>query len=351
MTTDRKKILSGMRPTGRLHLGNYVGALKTWVDLQDRYDCFFMVADWHAMTSEYADPSLLPGNMRDMLLDWFAAGIDPMRSVVFIQSLVKEHAELSLLLGMFTPVSWLERCPTYKDQIVQLANKEIETHGFLGYPVLQAADILIYKADIVPVGEDQLAHLEITREIARRVNFLHGGPIEQVTNRPLNPIFPEPEPWLSSTPKLFGFDGRKMSKSYNNAIYLTDSPDEVTRKTKQMITDPARVRRTDPGDPSKCNVFDYHQLFTHDKAEEMGVQCRKAGIGCIDCKKTLANSINNLFDPMRERRASLADKPGALEEIAEDGCARARAAAQNTMRILRGRLSMPEGVSFLGKPS
>jgi tryptophanyl-tRNA synthetase len=196
----RKRILSGMRPTGRLHLGNYLGALKTWVDLQKEYECFFMVADWHALTSDYADPSGLRTNMREMVLDWLSAGIDPQESAVFVQSLVKEHAELTLLLGMFTPLAWTERNPTYKEQIVQLSNKELETYGFLGYPVLQAADILLYRADAVPVGEDQLPHLEISREIGRRVNYMHGGPIEPVTNRPLNPIFPEPEPILSAAP-------------------------------------------------------------------------------------------------------------------------------------------------------
>ncbi len=336
------RILSGMRPTGRLQLGNYVGALKNWVRLQDEYECFFMIADWHALTSNYADPGDMRRNMRAVLLDWLASGIDPERSTIFVQSLVKEHAELNLLLGMFTPLAWLERCPTYKDQITQLANKEIETHGFLGYPVLMAADIILYRANFVPVGEDQLPHLEIAREIARRVNFLHGGPIEPGTNLPTRPIFPEPEPLLSAVPRLAGLDGRKMSKSYDNAIYLDDTAETVQTKARSMMTDPARVRRTDPGNPDICPVFSYHKLFSSPEiVAEVDRDCRTAAIGCIDCKKLLANSLNTLLDPMRERRAVLENDTPRLTEILEAGNARAREEAERTMGVLRERLSLP----------
>ncbi|MBX7245108.1 MAG: tryptophan--tRNA ligase [Candidatus Sumerlaeaceae bacterium] len=345
--TTKKRVLSGMRSTGRLHLGNYVGALKTWIELQEKYDCYFMLADWHALTSDYADPSNLKATIRGNLMDWLAAGIDPERSVVFLQSLIKEHAELALILGMFTPTPWCERNPSYKDQIVQLANKDLETYGFLGYPVLQAADILVYRAHVVPVGEDQLAHLEITREIARRVNFLHGGPIESGTNIPENPIFPEPEPFLSAIPKLPGFDGRKMSKSYDNAIYLTDTADQVWEKTRQMVTDPARVKRTDKGDPEKCSVYTYHKLFTPDRTEEIGSACRGATIGCIDCKKILAGSVNAILEPMRERRAALESRPGTATEILADGCDRARKEAEATMAVVRERLNLAGSVEDL----
>jgi tryptophanyl-tRNA synthetase len=340
-----------MRPTGRLHLGNYLGALKTWIELQVTHDCFFMIADWHALTSDYADPSGLRDNMREMAADWFAAGIDPQRSVVFVQSLVKQHAELSLLLGMFTPLAWLERNPSYKDQIVQLSNKELETYGFLGYPVLQAADILIYRAHTVPVGEDQLPHLELTREIARRVNFMHGGPIEAGTNRAQNPIFPEPEPHLSVAPKLVGTDGRKMSKSYDNAIYLSDSSKVVQEKTRQMITDPQRVKRSDPGRPEKCGVFEYHGLFTQERVNEIENSCRTAGIGCVDCKKMLADSVNRVLEPMRERRAHFESRPSDISAILDDGNARAAEKAEETMQIVRERLNLVAGVSDLDSPS
>lgn len=336
-----QRVLSGMRSTQRLHLGNYVGALQSWTELQEQYDCFFMAADWHALTSNYADPRGLQGHIRDNVLDWLGAGIDPERSVIFVQSLVKEHAELALLLGMFTPVAWLERNPTYKDQIVQLENKDIETHGFLGYPVLQAADILLYRAHLVPVGEDQLPHLEISREIARRVNYLHGGPIEDGTNRPLNPIFPEPEPILSSTPKLPGLDGRKMSKSYGNAIFLSDTAGEVLTKTRQMVTDPQRLRKSDPGRPEVCSVYDYHRIFTPGRTDEIAAECRGATLGCVDCKKMLAGSIDGILAPIRERRASYESKPGALRDIIVSGCERASSEARATLGILRERLDLP----------
>lgn len=339
------RILSGMRSTGRLHVGHYLGALKTWIDLQNAgHECFFMVADWHALTSDYADPSRMPYNMRESVLAWLAAGLDPNRCTIFVQSLVKEHAELALLLGMFTPLPWLERNPTYKDQVVQLANKDVETYGFLGYPVLQAADILIYRAEGVPVGEDQIPHLELTREIARRVNFMHGGPIESGTNRPLNPIFPEPEPLLSETPKLLGLDGRKMSKSYDNGIYLDDTAEAVNQKVRSMITDTTRIRKSDPGHPENCNVCAYQTIFNAPNAESLHDGCRTATIGCMDNKKALAEALNNLLEPMRERRAHYEARPDELIDIVKAGTEKAREEAQRTMETLRQRLSLVAGV-------
>ena len=336
-----RRVLSGMRSTGRLHLGHWMGALSNWIALQNQgYECFFMVADWHALTTDYADPSRLRENMRESVLGWLAAGVDPSKCTIFIQSLVKEHAELALLLGMFTPVSMLELNPTYKDQIVQLQNKEVETYGFLGYPVLQAADILAYRATHVPVGEDQLPHLELTREIARRVNFRHGGPIEPVTNRPTNPIFPEPEALLSPVPKLTGLDGRKMSKSYDNAIYLNDDAKTVEQKVRSMVTDTQRVRRSDPGHPENCTVCKYQTVFNPEQAPSLHEGCRTATIGCIDNKKALATAINNLLEPMRERRSYYESHPDELEDILETGTARARAEAQATMEIVRERLRL-----------
>lgn len=339
------RILSGMRSTGRLHVGHYLGALKNWISLQEAgNECFFMVADWHALTSDYADPSRLRENMRESVLAWLAAGLDPARSTIFVQSHVKEHAELALLLGMFTPLAWLERNPTYKDQVVQLANKDVQTYGFLGYPVLQAADILIYRAEAVPVGEDQLPHLELTREIARRVNFMHGGPIESGTNRPLNPIFPEPEPLLSPVPKLLGLDGRKMSKSYDNGIYLNDPQDVIEKKVKSMLSDTERVRKTDPGHPENCTVCGYQTIFNADKAAELHEGCRSATIGCFDNKRELAAALNEMLEPMRERRAHYEARPDEVIAIIEAGNQRAREEAQKTMEVLRERLSLAESV-------
>jgi tryptophanyl-tRNA synthetase len=290
--------------------------------------------------------------MRESVLSWLAAGLDPNRSTIFVQSLVKEHAELALLLGMFTPLPWLERNPTYKDQIVQLANKDVETYGFLGYPVLQAADILIYKAEGVPVGEDQVPHLELTREIARRVNYIHGGPIESGTNRPLNPIFPEPEPLLSPVPKLLGLDGRKMSKSYDNGIYLDDTAEDVEKKVRSMITDTTRIRKSDPGHPENCNVCAYQTIFNSANAESLHDGCRTATIGCIDNKKALAAALNEMLEPMRERRAHFEARPDEVIDIVEQGTRRAREEASKTMEILRERLSLVENVAqFLDSAS
>jgi tryptophanyl-tRNA synthetase len=326
----RKRILSGNRPTGPLHLGNYLGALHTWARLQDDYDCFFMIADWHALTSDYADSSMLPEYTHRMLLDWLGVGLNPDRSVMFIQSEVKQHAELALLLGMFTPIPWLERVPSFKDQQEQIKSKDLNTHGFLGYPVLQAADILLYKGDVVPVGEDQLAHLELCREIVRRVHNFYD-----------REIFPEPQPMLSEVPKLLGIDGRKMSKSYDNCIYLKDSAVEVEDKVKQMVTDPARVRRSDPGHPEVCSVYAYHEVFTPAEKDRIAADCRSATLGCVDCKKNLAHSVNLMLEPMRDRRAAYESKPERVREVADAGGEKARAAAEATMSEFREMLNLP----------
>ncbi len=324
----KKRILSGMRPTGRLHLGNYVGALQQWVDLQYKYDCFFMIADWHALTSDYLNTSEMKNNIRDVLADWLAVGLNPEVAAIFIQSSIKQHAELSLILSMFTPLAWLERCPTYKDQIKQLENKEVETHGFLGYPVLQAADIVIYNAHFVPIGEDQVPHLELSREIVRRINYYYGD------------VFVEPQPILSRTPRLLGFDGRKMSKSFNNCIYLSDSAEAVVEKAKQMITDPARVRKSDPGHPEVCSVFDYHKVFNSDATPEIDKGCRAATFGCVECKKQLGAAINKLIEPWRQKRQEIEHKPGFIDEVVHNGNAKARETAETTMTNVRKSLHL-----------
>src|ERR1039457_3254816 len=289
--SSKKRVLSGMRSTGKLHLGNYVGALENWVRMQDEYDCFFFIADWHALTTDYADTSRLKENSVDVLLDWLAAGVDPAKCVIFIQSHVPTHAELHLLLSMITPVGWLERVPTYKEQRENIKGKDLDTYGFLGYPVLQSADILIYKADVVPVGEDQVAHVELTREIARRFNGFYGE------------VFPEPKSLLTPAPKLPGTDGRKMSKSYGITIMLTDPEPVVRQMLKTMVTDPARVRRSDAGNPDVCPVGDLHKIFS-DRAtmDKVNVGCRSAGIGCIECKSWAADALVQLLSPMQERR-------------------------------------------------
>jgi len=268
--TQKKRIVSGMRPTGPLHLGNYHGALANWIRIQEAYDCFYFIADWHALTSDYEDPRMIEAHVRGMMLDWLSVGLSPEKSTLFIQSRIKEHAELFLILSMITPVPWLERNPTYKDQMVQIQNKDLSTFGFLGYPVLQAADIIMYKAFGVPVGMDQVPHVEITREIARRFNSLYGE------------IFPEPQAILTETSKILGTDRRKMSKSYNNAIYLSDSPKAIAATVTQMITDPQRARKSDPGNPDVCNVFTFHRIYTNpDKVAEIDATCRTAEIGCV----------------------------------------------------------------------
>ncbi|SNZ07844.1 tryptophanyl-tRNA synthetase [Persephonella hydrogeniphila] len=415
-----KKVLSGMRPTGRLHLGHYLGVIKNWLELQEKYDCKFFIADWHALTNKYKDTSELKENIRQMIIDWLSCGINPEKATLFIQSGVKEHAELALLFSMITPKSWLELNPSYKDlkfnlyyqylrdflagkqiKIIQTppsesfdealkkatgkqknkifeeylreafhrafynqkgidfkglkemlikfgiqkkiveevvrnleegdVGKDIDTLGFLAYPVLQAADILIYKADAVPVGEDQLPHIELTREIARRFNNLY------------KEIFPEPEAMLTEASKLPGIDGRKMSKSYNNAIYLSDSKEEVDKKVLQMKTDPQRVRKTDPGNPEVCIVFDYHRIFTDkETVEDIDKKCRKAEIGCVECKKILSKNLNRFLDPIRERRKEIEKDLPKYEKMFFEGTEKARKEASETMREVRKAMKLWE---------
>lgn len=323
--TAKKRILSGMRPTGRLHLGNLHGALDNWIQLQNQYDCFFFVADWHALTTDYASPGQIRQNTWDMVLDWLAAGLDPQKSTLFIQSDIKVHAELYLLLGMITPLAWLERNPTYKDQQQQLDQKDLSTYGFLGYPVLQAADIIIYRANGVPVGKDQLPHVELTREIARRFNFMYA-----------KEVFPIPDPLLTEVPVLPGLDGRKMSKSYGNCIYITEPEESIGEKILKMMTDPARVRRNDPGDPEKCPVFDYHKLYSsHEEIQVVDHGCRTAGIGCVDCKKILIKNVMLKLGPIRERRLRLEGNPEGVKDAIRKGNLAAQQEASRTMEDVR----------------
>ncbi len=323
-----------MRSTGKLHLGNYVGALDNWVRMQDEYQCFFMVADWHALTTDYADTSGIKENSLDVVLDWLAAGLDPEKSVIFIQSHVPAHAELHLLFSMITPLGWLERVPSYKEQQENIKGKDLKTYGFLGYPCLQAADILIYKADVVPVGEDQVAHVELTREIARRFNGFYGKSGD---------VFPEPKSLLTPAAKLPGTDGRKMSKSYGNTILLTDPEPVVRQKLKTMVTDPARVRRTDPGNPDVCPVGDLHNIFSSkDTLAKVNQGCRSAGIGCIECKSWAADSLVKLLTPMQERRRKFEENPALAWDILEDGTNRAREAAGETMKQVRAAMGMSQ---------
>ncbi|HTU41319.1 MAG TPA: tryptophan--tRNA ligase [Candidatus Aquilonibacter sp.] len=328
----RKRVLSGMRPTGKLHLGNYVGALDNWVRMQNEYQCFFEVADWHALTTDYADTSRVKQNSLDVVLDWLAAGLDPEKSVIFIQSHVPAHAELHLLFSMITPLGWLERVPTYKEQRENIQDKDLGTYGFLGYPVLQAADILVYKADVVPVGEDQVAHVELTREVARRFNGFYGKS---------GNVFPEPQSLLTVAPKLPGTDGRKMSKSYGNTILLTDPEPVVRQKLKTMVTDPARVRRSDPGNPDVCPVGDLHKIFSSKETmAKVYDGCRSAGIGCIECKGWAADALVQLLSPMQERRKKFEENPRLAWDILEAGTERARKAASETMDDVRAAMGM-----------
>src|ERR1700678_2335378 len=338
----KKRVLSGMRPTGKLHLGNYVGALENWVRMQEQYDCFFVIVDWHALTTDYADPSHLKENLVDVLLDWLAAGLDPAKCVMFIQSHVPAHAELHLLLSMITPLGWLERVPTYKEQKENIKGKDLDTYGFLGYPVLQSADILIYKADVVPVGEDQVAHVELTREIARRFNGFYAGKREY--------IFPEPAALLTPAPRLPGTDGRKMSKSYGNAVMLTDPEPVVRQKLKTMVTDPARVRRSDPGNPDVCPVGDLHKIFSSKETmAKVNEGCRSAGIGCIECKGWAADALVQLLNPMQERRRKFEENPRLAWDILKDGTQRARKAAAETMDDVRAAMGMSLAYELPGK--
>lgn len=380
-TKTRKRVLSGMRPTGKLHLGNYVGALQNWVGMQDQYECFFCIVDWHALTTDYADTSSVKENSLEVAFDWLAAGLDPEKSVLFLQSHVPAHAELHLLFSMITPLGWLERVPTYKEQRDNIKDKDLGTYGFLGYPLLQAADILVYKADVVPVGEDQVAHVELTREIARRFNFFyprHGyAPAVQLSREeesraifdmkieladeslihphestfakpargddeaPSPVVFPEPQSLLTPAAKLPGTDGRKMSKSYGNAILLTDPEPVLRQKLKTMVTDPARVRRTDPGNPDLCPVGDLHKIFSDKQTmAKVNEGCRSAGIGCIECKSWAADALVKLLAPMQERRRKYEEKPRDAWDILENGAAKARQIAEKTMEDVRAAMGM-----------
>jgi tryptophanyl-tRNA synthetase len=398
------RVLSGMRPTGKLHLGNYHGALRNWVALQDSHEGFFFVADWHALTTDYADTSLLQKNQHEMVVDFLAAGLDPERSTVFVQSHVPGHAELHVLLSMITPLSWLERVPTYKDQQEQLKEKDLATYGFLGYPLLQTADILIYRPDYIPVGEDQVAHVEITREIARRFNHIYGrdekfgakvkAALKKMDGEPRaayiacrqgyqergeqkllaegrelvagafrldaserelllanlegehHRLLPAPDVLLTPTPKVLGLDGRKMSKSYGNTIGLTEDPESITRKIRGMKTDPARKLRTDPGDPEKCPVWDLHKLYSSDETRKWVVEgCTTAGIGCLECKQPLIDRICADATAMRERAAPYLANPARVTEILAAGAVKANLAAEETMQVVRGAMNLARGVS------
>lgn len=372
-----------MRPTGRLHLGNLVGALQNWVKLQEEYDSFYFVADWHMLTTGYDNTVDLRQDTWEMVTDWLACGLDPKKATFFVQSRLPEHAELHLLLSMVTPLGWLERVPTYKEQLENIKDHDINTYGFLGYPLLQAADILMYKADAVPVGEDQVPHVELTREVARRFNLVFGR-LEQVTGvragpglpgvgtdvldsvkglveqhfreepsleqraeylnkglAKLRPIFPEPEALLTSAPRLPGTDGRKMSKSYGNAIFLTDAPDVVSKKLAGYMTDPARQRRTDPGNPDVCPVFDLHKIFSaQETIERVNRECRTAGIGCVDCKKLAAGHLNAFLAPIQQRRKPYEQSPQRVWDVLKEGTAKARVVAQATMVEVRKAVNL-----------
>ena len=320
---SKPRIFSGMRPTGKLHLGNLLGALDNWVRLQDDYECIFAVVDWHALTTGYEDTDEIRENTKNIVIDYLSCGIDPKKSLIIRQSDVKQHAELSLLFSMFTPLSWLERCPTYKDQLKELKGKDIMTYGFLGYPVLMAADILVYKAEAVPVGEDQLPHLELTREIARRFNFLY------------RPIFPEPQALLNKVVLLPGTDGKKMSKSYGNIIEISASAEEIKDIVSNMVTDPQRVRRNDPGNPDVCPVYAFHKVFSGAGTEEIREGCSTASIGCVECKKRLARSLNEYLEPIRVKRNSILNNPGIVNEVLEYGAKKARIITEGTLCEVR----------------
>jgi tryptophanyl-tRNA synthetase len=365
---EKKRVLSGMRPTGKLHLGNYMGALHNWVGMQDKYECYFFIADYHALTTDYADPSQVKQNTLEVGMDFLAAGLDPEKSVLFIQSHVVQHAELHLLLSMITSLGWLERVPSYKEQQENITGKDLTTYGFLGYPLLQSADILVYQAEFVPVGQDQAAHVELTREIARRFNSFYpregtgkaltGGRTEDarpqrgtqsellevgtfISSLLRQPILPEPQALLTPSPKLLGTDGRKMSKSYGNFILISEPEAEIRQKLKTMVTDPARVRRSDPGNPDKCPVGDLHKIFS--SAETLARVydgCTTAGIGCIECKGWAADSIVAALKPIQERRKPYEEKPELVWEILEDGGAKARKRAEQTMVEVRDAMGL-----------
>ncbi len=332
-------VLSGMRATGQMHLGNYFGAVKNWVDLQDRYRCYYFIADWHALTTDYKEASRVGKTTLEILADLLASGLDPERSVIFAQSMVHEHAELHLLLSMITPLGWLERVPTYKEQIRELSNKELRTYGFLGYPVLQTADILLYRAHLVPVGEDQASHLELSREIARRFNSYFGD------------IFPEPKALFTPSARVPGIDGRKMSKSYDNTISLGDQPDVIRKKCAAMFTDPQRIRRKDPGRPEVCNLYQFHRLVSPPELQEkVARDCRLAQIGCVDDKKLLAEQLIEFLEPIRLRREELLADPDTLVDILSEGSRKAGERAAETMDQVRSVMSV-NYAALAGNPS
>ncbi len=326
----RQRVLSGMRPTGRLHLGHYYGVISNWLKLADGYECLFFAADWHALTTEYAAPSSIPENTRQMVIDWISSGVDPEASTIFRQSAIKEHAELFVLLSMIVPLPWLERNPTYKEQLEELKDKDIRTFGFLGYPVLQTADIIVYKAEKVPVGIDQAPHLELSREIARRFNHLYSE------------VFPEPQTMLTKVPKILGTDGRKMSKSYNNAVFLSDEPKVVEEKLLHMITDTARKKRSDAGSPDLCPFFlTYHALLSDEEAlSRVREGCTKALIGCIECKKSVIPKVLTLLEPMQKKRKELEKNPGMVDAVLERGNIAASRIASSTMRQARAAMGI-----------
>ena len=327
--TEKKTVLSGMRPTGALHLGHLAGALRNWIRLQDEYDCFYSIVTWHALSSEYQDPGSIRGYTFEVAADWLSSGLDPQRSVLFVQSDVKEHAELFLLLGMVIPLPWLQRVPTFKEMQREIPDRDLNTFGFLGYPVLQTADIIIYKAEVVPVGEDQAYHLELAREITRRFNRLFGD------------VFPEPQMLLTEVPRLAGTDGRKMSKSFNNAVWLKDPPDVIRRKIEPMVTDERRKKRSDPGEPDDCPVFTLHKAFVPaEKRDELAAGCRTAGIGCLECKKEVIETLIRLLAPFRDKRRELEKTPDLVWDILRQGGDKARQVARRTMEEVRAAVGL-----------
>ena len=329
MTAYNMRTVSGMRPTGRLHLGHYFGVLKNWVELQQETESFFFVADWHALTSEFADPSAIKSNSFEMVKDWLASGLDTEKSVIFYQSAVKCHAELSLLLSMVTPVSWLERCPTYKEQQQEVTHKDLSNAGFLCYPLLMSADILIYRPKFVPVGQDQLPHLEMTREIGRRFNHFYGE------------SFIDVEAKLTPAAKCPGLDGRKMSKSYNNGIFLRDSMEDILPKIRGMFTDPARLRKSDPGNPEVCNLYPYHELLSSKEEQaEVCEGCKNASLGCVDCKKIFIKNLSAFLEPLQQRRIFLDNNEELVYELIENGNAKARFVAEETMALVREKMGI-----------
>ena len=329
MNSSPQIVLSGLRPTGRVHLGNYFGAVRNWVRLQDVHQCYFFVADWHALTSHYADPSEIRRATFDAVADWLAAGLDPARCTVFLQSEVKEHAELHLLLSMVVPLPWLERVPTFKSQQQEIEDRDLNTYGFLGYPLLQTADVIVYRANFVPVGEDQAAHLELSREIVRRFNNFYG------------PVFPEPQPLFTETPVVPGLDGRKMSKSYGNTIGLTASADEIRTSVSAMFTDPNRIRRKDPGNPDICNLFQFHKIFSDaETVERVDRECRTAQIGCVDDKKLLTEIMIEKLRPLRERREEIDRDPSVVWDVLREGNRKARERAAETLELVRSAMQI-----------